>query len=76
MTPEELSRFVDRQEEINRKAKESLKKAIHSLNLKMIFSDRSTARTAFISAILRRTDKYFNASLENGRELKEKKLAS
>lgn len=74
MTPEELARYVDRQKEINRKAKESIAKSLKSLDLSMILSDRAKARTRFISAVVKYSDKFFTESLRNGRELKQVKL--
>ena len=75
MTTEELARFVDRQKEISLRARESIDKALKSLDINMIFNDRAKARTRFISAVVKNSDKYLTESLRNGRELKKVKLA-
>ena len=74
MTSEELAQYVDRQKEINRKAKEQISKALRSMDLSMILTDRAKARTRFIRAVVKYSDKFFTESLNNGRDLKRLKL--
>ena len=75
MTTEEHARFVDRQKQISLRARESIDKALLSLNVNMIFNDRAKARKRFISAVVRYSDKFLTESLKNGRDLKKVKIA-
>jgi hypothetical protein len=72
---EVLSAHVDRQKEINERAKEAVGKSLGALSLPMIIQERRTARKRFIATVVKNADQYFTASLRNGRELKNAKQA-
>lgn len=74
MNHEEHSKYVERQKAITKSARERVEASLRALDLNMILTDREKARKKFISAVVKSTDKYFNQSLENGRELKDAKL--
>jgi hypothetical protein len=75
MNREVLVKHVDRQKEISKKSKPAVEKALKSLDLNLIITQRKKAREVFIRAMIKNLDPLFTESLRNGRELLKAKSA-
>jgi hypothetical protein len=75
MNREVLVSHVDRQKEISKESKSAVQKALKSLDLNLIITQRKKAREVFIRAMIKNLDPLFTESLRNGRELLRAKSA-